>query len=399
MGGFCFGQNLQMGLYGPRQLGMGMTAVGLPLDASCVYFNPGGMVWMPRRANVQFGVHLARPVTRFLAESPSVYRINMDTVLLSPISIYGMWKGRPNSKWSKVAFGLSINNPYQASTRWDNDWKGKYITQEYAITSLFIQPTAAIRVTKRLGVGLGISYAIGNLLSRKAIQIEGPNGTEGSVLFTGTGAGLGINAGISYKLSESMQLGLSYKSAVTLEIDSGTALFDVPQAVRPQWPDQPFFTSLPFPHTITFGLGYKPQEQWRLGLDISWTSWSQFDSLSLELAQPNPQFTQFAARNYANTVNLHMGGEYRVSRLFGRAGVYFRGSPVQQGFVSPEFPDANRIGLTAGAGILLFNSLSIHASYVYEYTGERTSALDEANFTGVYRSTTQAIAMSLGYMF
>jgi len=71
---------------------MGNAATGLGLDASSSFFNPGGLVFTPRRVGLQFGGSGTRALTQYLSERPSTYRASTDTVLLTPIYFYAAWR-------------------------------------------------------------------------------------------------------------------------------------------------------------------------------------------------------------------------------------------------------------------------------------------------------------------
>ena len=390
----------QLNLLGQRQLAMGNAATALTLDASSGFFNPGGLVFTPHRFNLLFGATAIRPLTQFLGERPSTYQASTDTLLLTPIHFYTAWRGQGGTPLGRIALGLSVNNPFSTAIRWPDDWRGRFISQEFSINTLFIQPTLSVKVSDRVGVGAGVAYAWGNLLIRRAIQIDGPNGTEGSAQFAGTGQGLGFNLGLHVDLSDKVHLALSYRSSIRIEIDSGMASFKVPESVISQFPDQAIGTTLPLPPVVSLGLSYQPQQRLLLSFEINWVGWQVFDSLNLNLAQPVPFLRQFPERSFRSSLNFRTGGEYRLDEHWRlRAGVMYDSSPVPQGHVSPDLPDANRIGLSIGVGTKVWRGLSIDLSYAYAYTGERTSTLQAAAFSGIYQSTSSTLGLGLGYGF
>lgn len=390
----------QLNLLGQRQLAMGNAATALTLDASSGFFNPGGLVFTPDRFNLLFGATAARPLTQFLGEQPSTYQTNTDTLLLTPIYLYTAWHGKRGTPFRRVALGLSVNNPFSTAIRWPEGWRGRFISQEFSINTLFIQPTLSVKISDQVGLGMGLVYAWGNLLIRRAIQIDGPNGTEGSAQFAGTGRGLGFNLGLHLDLTDKVHLALSYRSPIRIEIDSGMATFKVPESVISQFPDQAIGTTLPLPSVASLGLSYQPQQRLLLSFEVSWVGWQVFDSLNIRLAQPVPFLRQFPERSFSSGLSFRMGGEYRLDEHWQlRAGMMYDNSPVPQGYVSPDLPDANRIGLSVGIGARVWRGLSIDLSYVYAYTGERTSTLQAAAFSGIYQSTSSTLGLGLGYGF
>ncbi|MEZ4829592.1 MAG: outer membrane protein transport protein [Bacteroidia bacterium] len=180
-----FGGGFQLNLHGQRQLGMAHTGTGLALDGSAVFFNPGALGFVSG-GSVMIGSSAVFPRTNFLARTPSVYQENMDTLLFTPIYLYLAWQIKSQQANKKgFSLGVSVNNPFLGGSKWPDTWKGKYISQEFAINTFFIQPTLSYRFNPQVGIGLGVSYGFASLFSRKAITVDGPNGSEGTAALSG----------------------------------------------------------------------------------------------------------------------------------------------------------------------------------------------------------------------
>lgn len=387
-------------LMGQRQLGMGVASTALAQDASAGYFNPGALVFTPHRANLLFGGTAIRPITQYAGLPPSAYVTAMDTVVITPIYLYGSWKGKKDTPLGRWALGFSLTNPFGSTTRWPDDWKGKYLTQEFAINTLALQSTLSFKVTPKLGIGLGFRYLAGTLLGRKALPNTSSNGADGNAQYSGTGAAWGLSLGMYAALSDKVNLGITYRSRMSIPLDSGIIRFTVPPSLTSQYPDQSFYSEIPLPSELNLGLSYRPQERLLLSFEVQWVGWQVFDSLHIYLQEEVPGFTTYPERAFKNTVNFRLGGEYSLStNTMIRAGGYFKNSPVPQLYVSPELPDANSIGITAGFSWRIIRNLTLDLAYVYEYTGERTSSFSAGGFGGIYRSTQSNLGIGLGYVF
>jgi long-chain fatty acid transport protein len=68
----------------------------------------------------------------------------------------------------------------------------------------------------------------------------------------GNARGYGFNAGIYYKPTSVLSLGLTYHSAVTMDVKKGEANFTVPASLTASFPSGDFSTSLSLPKIITF---------------------------------------------------------------------------------------------------------------------------------------------------
>ncbi|MEZ4829591.1 MAG: outer membrane protein transport protein [Bacteroidia bacterium] len=198
-----------------------------------------------------------------------------------------------------------------------------------------------------------------------------------------------------------MSLGITYRSPVRMYMLQGIAKFDVPESLRDIYPDMRFSTEFTLPGVLNFGIGYRPDERWLLAFDLNITSWNNFDSLSFAFEQNIPPGNDWPERRgFVNAATFRVGGEYQLNeKLRFRGGAYYDQSPVPEGFVSPELPDADRIGLSLGMGINIVERLYIDVSWNYEFTGERTAILDEAVFGGTYQTSTHIAGIGLRYEF
>ncbi|GAB4412291.1 MAG: hypothetical protein OHK0039_18180 [Bacteroidia bacterium] len=387
----------QLYYYSLRLMGMGHAGTGLALDAAAAYYNPGAMPFLPQRREVQFGTTFTRRATTFLAPF-STQTVETEPSYLTPIHFYTTWKGRPQTRRERLAFGLSVNNPYVASVQWPDTWQGRFISQDFLINTVFIQPTMSYRLTPRLGLGLGLMYGLGTISIRKAINISGVNGSASSAQLTGTGYGVGLNAGLYYQVKDHLALGLSYRSPLRIGIPEGIARFNVPESLAEAYPDLAFETHIPLPDVLNAGLSVRPEQRLLLTFDLNLNFWQRLDSLHIDLERTVPHMQYDPALQYRNTWNLRMGGEYLLTEHWTlRGGWYYDQSPVQAGYLSPALPDADRIGLCGGAGLRLWRSLSIDLAVSFEFTGERTGSLHAANFAGTYETNTLAAGLGIAY--
>jgi long-chain fatty acid transport protein len=391
---------LELNLYGQRNLAMGHTGTALAGDPSATFFNPGAMSWV-EKSGLIFGSNAVFPLTSFLAKTPSVYQDSMERQVLTPVYVYALWQPGSKSRLARFTFGLSLNNPYVSGTKWPDDWKGKFISQEFTFNTFFLQPTASYQLSERWSVGLGLVYGFGDLYLRFAIPENGPNGTQASTQLSGRGYGLGINAGLYCQANERLALGLAYRSSLNMRFKRGEAQFNVPASLEEAYPSTAFTTRIPLPHMLTLGLTYQPEDRILLALDLDFDFWSGFDSLNFQLEQPLKVLENYPeARGYLNTFSLRLGAEFLANeRLEIRGGLYYDASPVKDGFVSPELPDANYIGICTGLGINFSPRLSADLTHVYEFTGERTAILQTAAFGGTYLSNARIWGVGFNYTF
>jgi long-chain fatty acid transport protein len=396
-GPFAQGGGIQLQYQSQRAAGMAHTGTGIARDASAIYFNPGALLFCPR-GDVQIGASLSYGRTRFLAQTPSVYRADMNPQVLSPLSVFAHWRGQAaHARWSG---GIGLYQPFGYVSAWPEDWKGKFITQEYEVGTLVLQPTVCRRISPRWSAGLGLSLALGSYLSRRAMQVDGPNDTEGSALLNAAGTGLGLNLGVYFQPNDRFSAGLSWRSPLRIELAEGSARYVVPESLGSQYPDQFFSALLLLPGSLSLGIAFEPEARLRVAADLEIAFWARIDSFRLRGLEPVEGFLDFPARHYVNTMALRVGGEYNLGTRWAlRGGLFYDGSPVPQRKVSPELPDSDRIGLTLGAGMQLHPRWALDFSYQYAFSGERFGLLEEALFGGTYQSEGHTGGVGIKYYF
>ncbi|MEM7657577.1 MAG: outer membrane protein transport protein, partial [Bacteroidota bacterium] len=360
------------------------------------YFNPGALGMTPHRTQLYFGSTAVWPTTQYLAQWPSIYQASSESVLQTPVNLYASWRPKLSSNWNRFSLGLSVNNPFVSSIRWPLDWRGRFIAQEFDLNTFFIQPTLSYRVSEQIGFGVGLVYGYGTLSSQRALQVDGQNGTVSSARFTATGGGVGVNVGLYLKTDDNLTFGINWRSGPRLQMPGGDAQFQVPESLQESYPDMKLEAEVPLPWSLSVGMSLRPEERLLLTFQLDYTAWQAVDSLRIQLAQPINGLDLYQDRNFSRGMNLRMGGEYVFNEwLKMRAGGYYDASPVPQNHVSPEFPDANRIGLTAGIGLALGNKVQLDVAYQFAFTGERTAFFEPAVFSGTYETNTSALGLGL----
>lgn len=390
------GSGFQLFLLGSRSLGMGQVGTGAALDASTVFFNPGGMGF--RQGQIQFGGSFSSPLTAYLEPNPGIDLAFSEPVYLSPLYLYSIFRLKEGSP---LSFGVSVNSPFNQAIRWPRDWVGRFISLESRRNSLFVQPTVSYRLGTNLGIGAGLVIARSSLFLKRAIWAVGApaTGVDPTVSLSSSGMAAGFNIGLYYRPDPDLSIGLNYRSSINFGKVEGIATFDVPPSVASDYPDKPFTTPLQLPAVMTAGFGYHPQDGVLICFEINYTRWSIFDTVKFMFDPSETQHEDYGSvPNYRNTVAYRLGVEIELSqRTELLLGTYYDLSPVMDGFVSPELPDANRLGTTAGISVQATRQLAVEAALLFETTGERTATFIEKGFAGTYQTNTGAVSLGIKY--
>jgi long-chain fatty acid transport protein len=389
-----FAQGFQVNLQGQKQQGMGGAGTAFMQDASALFFNPGGSSFVHGNSIIA-GVTPTFARGAFLdAASNTVSRTN--SPVSTPFAAYGLFEIKDSSK---IKLGLAVYTPFGSTVQWEDGWTGRFALTRLELRAIFIQPTVSYRITNKLGIGAGFIYATGKVNLQKDIPIIDASGNYAHAELNGKAKGYGFNAGVYFTPIEKLSIGLTYRSKVEMAVNDGDATFTVPSAVTTNFPNGKFKSKLPLPSVTTLGFGFKATDKLNFALDINYVGWKAYDTLSFDYENNTTSLIDTkSARMYKNTFAFRGGAQYQIDSHFAaRLGLAYGITPVQNGYVTPETPDANRINYTAGIGYQT-KHLKVDASFLFTHL-KRTDTNTETNLSGTFKTNVIAPGISIGYKF
>ncbi len=385
----------QVNLQGQKQSGMGHTGVGLLSDASTILFNPGAMSFLDSNYRLSFGANFLFPRVTYAQIAPGNYSAQTVHNIGTPFTFYGSWKFK---KQEKLSVGIGIYTPFGSKMQWEDDWLGQFLIREIDLKTIFFQPTVSYRINDKIGIGAGFIYATGSFGLRKGVPVQDPNMEYGEGALNGKASGYGFNTAIYIKPNDKLSIGIDYRSSVKTSVSNGTANFTVPSSLAQYFPSTTFNTTIKLPSVLTIGTGYVCNK-WRFALDINYVGWKSYDSLVIDFADNTEKLADIhSARKYKNSFIFRLGAEYNMNqKLSLRMGTYYDMTPVQDGYLTPETPDVNKLGITGGLSYRPTKCMSIDVSFLFIEGQQRTDTNLETEFSGTYKS--RALVPGIGFEF
>lgn len=390
-----FSQGFQVNLQGQKQQGMGGAGTALMQDASSLFFNPGGVSFI-KQSSVNIGATPTIAKGAFLdANTNQVSRTN--SPISYPFAAYGLFSIKDSSK---LKFGMAIYTPFGSTVQWEDNWIGRFALTRLQLRAIFFQPNISYRLNEKLGLGLGLIYASGKVNLQKDIPIINTNSDYAKAELNGKANGYGVNAGIYFNPTEKLSFGLTYRSQINMLVKDGEATFTTPNSVSENFPNGKFTSKLPLPQVLTLGVNYKMNTKLNIALDINYVGWKAYDTLSFDYKVNTASLLDTkSARMYKNTFAFRGGAQYQINeKITTRLGLAYGITPVQNGYVTPETPDANRINYTAGLSYNMHKHFSIDASFLFTHL-KRTDTNKETQLSGTYKTNVIAPGISLSYIF
>ncbi len=395
--GLALAGGFQVNLQSVSQAAMGHTGAGLAFDASVAYFNPGGLAFAPTSASV--GVTPIFPRISYLAPSPDTYTANNVKTISTPFNLYGALRHRFNDEHA-IAGGIAVYTPFGSRVVYPDDWKGQFALREISLKTIFIQPTIGYNYKDKFGIGGGFVYATGDVTLRRGMPVQYTDGSYGEATLQAGGKGMGFNIGAMVRPIPALTLGLSYRSALKFKAQDGQATFKVPTALASYFPSTAFSGAIALPGTATIGSAYKINDKHTVALDVNYVFWNVYDSLNFDFVTNTDKLADLKqGKNYHNAFIFRAGWQGQMTEhILLRGGLTYDMTPVPDGYLTPETPDANKLAISGGAGLLV-NDLRIDALFMWVEGAKRYDINKETNFGGTFKGRAFIPGISLTYLF
>ncbi len=341
------------------------------------------------------------------------------------------------------------------------------IDYESDLQVIAIQPTFAYKVSDKLSFGVGAIITYADIIIRTPVTTPNPlifdpnyaalkqgvlapmgldAATYNHILtekqLTGDGMGFGANIGLKFDVNDKLSLGVSaiYYNDMTLDgkISASTYYAKVDPAVLQQLSvtldgleamgqisaadkqqilgvysgqkvtladDAPGTATLPLPMTVGAGFAYKATDQLMFSGDLSWTQWSSWDVIPIDMDDGTKSEL---VENWEDGIRLGLGAEYYMTEKLGvRVGYYTEPAAPPDETLTITIPDpGRRHGINLGVSYD-FGLFKFFASYEKLLVGDRTvtdwkydtasSSFD--NMAGTYKMNVNNFMAGLNFNF
>ncbi len=292
-----------------------------------------------------------------------------------------------------LTLGAMVSAPFGLKTEYDDGWQGRYHALNSDVKIIDLTLAASVELGDHFSAGLGAVIERSDVTLSNAIDFGtalcgnpatqalcfmpnpitgpfGPQKNDGEVEVHGTDTSLGFIAGLSWRPTDAVSIGYSYRSEVDHEL-TGDADFTVPTnvatilAATGQYVDTGALAKLTTPNVHTLSATWQATERFALMAETSRTGWSSLREIRIEFDNPR-QADSAEDYNWKDSWFYSVGGEYMLNDAFTlRAGVARDDSPVSYPHRTPRMPDQDRMWYAAGLTWAVSEKFSVDASYAY----------------------------------
>lgn len=386
-------------LYEAGQEGMGLANAGsaaLATDPSVQMTNPAGLAEL-KGTQVNGNGQLILGDLGFARDSNNTFSGNEGGNPLVAFPGASLFISHELDERSSIGFALYGN--FGLALDYDNDWAGRYITQDSTIIGISLQPSYAYQITDDLAVGVGPRFMYGFFKSDSAINnnLSGVGNVEdGQMKYQDSDWGIGANLGLLYQLDAQTKLGLAYTSAVDLDFSDSPELNDVSNPLLKmalsELTSDRIEADMTVPQTITASLAYQLNRDWTLLGSLGWQDWSEFGKIGVEIDSNLINTSTVADRQYQDTWHLSFGAQHQLSpRLRWNMGVAYDSSAVEDKHRTVDNPMAENWRLATGLNYQVDAGLDLHMAYSLVWMGDmqvqQSKELSGNTLSGEYKNS------------
>lgn len=365
-------------LYEVGQEGAGLANAGaaaLATDPSVLMSNPAGIAQL-EGTQVNASGQLVIGHIKFSGDERSDFTGNNGGNALDYLPGASFFISHQLDEKSSIGFGMYGN--FGLAVKYDDDWAGRYFTQNAAVIGLSLQPVYSYKVDDRLSVGIGPRFMYGYYRTEAAVDNNvlglGAGRSDGRLEYQDTDLGVGLNMGALYHLNERTDLGIAYTSKVELEFEDRPSFDNINNPLLNTALQTANIQSLELamqvPQTLLVSSSYILDPQWTLLTSLGWQDWSQFGDIGVEVEADAGNVTTGVDRKYKDTWHASLGAQYQASRqLRWSMGIGYDSAMVDDRDRTADNPAGDAWRFAGGVNYAVDDSLELHAAYTLVWLG------------------------------
>lgn len=367
----------RIGGMGPRH---GALSGSYADDSALFCYNPAGLAnFQTSYADLSvevFTPHFRlknRLTGRSSTSAQNVYHLMPLAGVIEPVNDYWTW-------------GVGITTPYGFGAKFDSDWLSGIYESETLLGLVNLTPAVVFKLTDNLSLGVGLNIGYGQFKYRAPFDIQGwetPIKSDSE----GDGWGLGVIAGLNYRPTAQLELGISYLSEMKVRLSGETKIND-PTSLF-ELTDR-FDSAFTFPDRLSGTIAYR-SEKILVAFSANWYGYSQHvNSLTLDFEKL--PLTKTRVLDWRDNYSLHLGARLNINQCWSTSfGLGYQTAAIPAQTASQYTPDADGWDLAWG---LNFSRGSFHCQLhaVYGWGEMETK-------TRKYSAQTWTIGAGIGWLF
>lgn len=386
-------------IYEAGQEGAGLSNAGaaaLARDPSVLMSNPAGITEL-KGTQINANGQLILGHYKFARDDNNQFDGNEGGNALKYLPGASFFASQQIDDRSAIGFGMYGN--FGLMAKYDDDWAGRYFTQNATLVGVSFQPTIAHKFTDNLSVGIGPRMVLGYYSTEVAVNnsvlglVDRP---DGQLRYKDTDVAGGVNVGLLYQLTPRTKLGLAYTSKVQFEFKDKPELKDINNPLLNVALRNSNMNSLELdmgiPQTVLMSIAHDLDSRWTLLGSVGWQDWSDFGQVGVDVDGDRISKNTTVDRGYKDSWNASVGAQYQYDpRLRWSFGFGYDSSMMDDKDRTADNPAGAVYRLSTGVNYDLGDGMDVHFAYTFMWLGdldiEQSKQRSGQTLSGSYKST------------
>ena len=283
-------------------------------------------------------------------------------------------------------FGFSVSTPAGLSKRWE-DQPAKGTSQEFTLKTIELNPSIALPIGDDLSFALGVRAIYASGVARGA-PIDGALTQS----MRGNTVDFGYNIALAYKPTKDLEVGLTYRSKIDLNIEGDADLLYAPAGFSGNYAVN---LKVPVPAIFSAGVAYTFPSGTTVEFVYDRTFWHSYDILDFEYTSPTAEFVFGTAKpkNWDDVNAYRIGITQKLDEFTLMCGIVMDETPIPSETLGYELPDSDSVSVSLGARYQLNEKINLGLSALYSFREDRRVSND--TLTGEFTDS-RALLISAG---
>ncbi|MCG3886017.1 outer membrane protein transport protein [Photobacterium leiognathi] len=257
----------------------------------------------------------------------------------------------------QATLGLAFGTNFGMRTDLGTDFLGSQFGNQAEVHTVEINPNLGYKINDQFSVGAGVRYVMAK--GHFGAALPKPLGGLPLKYMEGEDNAWGWQAGAAWQITSSNRIGVSYHSAVKLNLQG--------HAHGLAFGGKTLAGSLPLelPASAEIASYHQLNDLWSVHASVNWTDWSSFKKLEANIPSMGGN-VDIKPQNWKDNYRFAIGTTYQATeKLALRSGIAYDTAAVDEAHRTQTIPETDRTWLSVGAGYQWSKNLTLDAGITY----------------------------------
>jgi len=320
-------------------------------NADAAYYNPAKMLFMSDANHIEADLnYIGLNKVKYKPTSGNEIHSEHETFYVPTLHFVSQKLGN-----NEARVGVSIVAPGGLSKKW-NDAPASMTAKEFTLKTVEVNPTAAFKINEKVGVAIGFRALYSDGIVNNAYYD-----------MTGTGLDFGYNLALQYKPTQALEIGVTYRSKITMNVDGSTSRIVVGTNGDAN-------VALPLPAALNIAVAYTFGTKTTLEALYERTYWSAYSNLDFNFADATSEAVLGTShpKNWKDTNTYRFGLTQVFDDATVMAGLVIDDSPTPEGTLGFELPDTDTVAVSLGGRYKINDNIELALSGLYSMHKNKT---------------------------